>query len=253
MKEKGFQRMIRKIYTLVKGLVSLMNPRKWGPFLEIYNLSKFDHGVSLSWSQGGEDLALIPFLKNVDKGCYLDIGAHHPDRFSVTRGLYQKGWTGVNVEANPNLIQEFLKRRPRDLTLCYAVGLESEYVLNVFSEPAISTASSEWKERFLSENQTIVDRITVKGISLNKLINEHFPSKGPDLLVIDVEGLDFDVIQSLDPQKLSRNQLPMVIVVETPIGVDEVMATPMYVYLVKIGYQAMCILPMSTIFKKIEL
>jgi hypothetical protein len=45
----------------------------------------------------------------------------------------------------------------------------------------------------------------------------------------------------------------MVIVVETPIGVDEVMATPMYLYLVKIGYKAMCILPMSTIFKRIEL
>jgi FkbM family methyltransferase len=167
--------------------------------------------------------------------------------------LYQQGWSGVNVEANPNLIQEFLKRRPRDLTLCYAVGLEAEYVLNVFSEPAISTASSEWKEKFLSENQTIVDRVIVKGISLNKLINEHFPSKGPDLLVIDVEGLDFDVIQSMEPQNLSLNQLPIVIVVETPIGVDDVMATPMYLYLVKIGYQAMCILPMSTIFRRIEL
>jgi acyl carrier protein phosphodiesterase len=81
--------MIRKGYALVKGLLSLTNPKKWGPFVEIYNLSKFDHGVSLSWSQGGEDLALTHLIKHVDKGRYLDIGAHHPDRFSVTRGLYQ--------------------------------------------------------------------------------------------------------------------------------------------------------------------
>jgi FkbM family methyltransferase len=158
----------------------------------------------------------------------------------------------IKIEANPNLIQEFVKRRPRDLTLCYAVGLEPEYVLNVFSEPAISTVSSEWKEKFLSENQVIVDRITVKGISLNDLITKYFPENGPDLLVIDVEGLDFDVIQSMEPQNLSRDQLPTVIVIETPLGVDEVIETPMYLYLVEVGYQAICILPMSTIFKKIE-
>ena len=243
--------MIKKILTLFEGLVSLLNPKSWGPFVEIYSLSKFDHGVSLSWSQGGEDLALAPFLEDIEGGRYLDIGAHHPDRFSVTRGLYQKGWSGINVEANPNLINEFLKRRPRDKTLCFAVGLENEYVLNIFSEPAISTVSAEWKERFLSENQTIVDRVVVQGISLNKLIMEHFPSRGPDLLVIDVEGLDFEVIRSLEPENLTPDQLPTIIVVETPLGVNEVVASPIYSSLVAIGYAAMCILPMSTIFKKI--
>jgi FkbM family methyltransferase len=168
----------------------------------------------------------------------------------VTRALYQKGWTGVNVEANPNLIGEFLKRRPRDKTLSYAVGLKPEYVLNVFSEPAISTVSAEWTERFLSESQTIVDEINVKGISLNTLISQHFPKKGPDLLVVDVEGLDFEVIQSLDPKNLSFDQLPTVIVVETPFGVEEVITSPIYSSLLEIGYKAMCILPMSTIFKK---
>ena len=242
--------MIGKIFTLIQGFISLLNPKSWGPFIEIYSLTKFDHGVSLSWSQGGEDLALVPFLRDIESGRYLDIGAHHPDRFSVTRGLYQKGWTGVNVEANPNLITNFLKRRPKDKTLCFAVGPEKEYVLNVFSEPAISTASSEWKNRFLSENQTILEEIVVKGISLNSLILENFPNTGPDLLVIDVEGLDFEVIKSMEPQKLHQNQLPTVIVVETPLGVNEVISSPMYTYLVEIGYLAVCILPMSTIFKK---
>lgn len=243
--------MIKKISTLLGGLLRLLNPKSWGPFIEIYSQSKFDHGVSLSWSQGGEDLALIPLLKDIEHGRYLDIGAHHPDRFSVTRALYQKGWTGVNVEANPNLIGEFLKRRPRDKTLSFAVGLKPEYVLNVFSEPAISTVSAEWTERFLSESQTIVDEIAVKGISLNTLISQHFPKKGPDLLVVDVEGLDFEVIQSLDPKNLSFDQLPTVIVVETPYGVEEVITSPIYSSLLEIGYKAMCILPMSTIFKKI--
>lgn len=242
--------LIRKIIILIKGLISLLNPKSWGPFIEIYSLTKFDHAVSLSWSQGGEDLALVPFLKDIECGRYLDIGAHHPDRFSVTRALYQKGWTGVNVEANPKLIGNFLARRPKDKTLCFAVGPEQEYILNVFSEPAISTVSSEWKSRFLSENQTILEEIVVKGISLNSLIVENFPNAGPDLLVIDVEGLDFEVLQSMEPDKLTHNQLPTVIVVETPLGVNQVIASPMYTYLEEIGYLAVCILPMSTIFKK---
>ena len=37
----------------------LTNPKTWGPFTEVAEISGFDHAVSLSWSQGGEDLALI--------------------------------------------------------------------------------------------------------------------------------------------------------------------------------------------------
>ena len=75
--------------------------------MEISTLTRFDHAVSVSWSQGGEDLALLHMFPNQPHGNYLDVGAQHPDRFSVTRHLYERGWSGINVEANPKLMQKF--------------------------------------------------------------------------------------------------------------------------------------------------
>jgi hypothetical protein len=90
-------RIIGKFLSLIKALLLLLKRKSWGPFIEIAEITKFDHSISVSWSQCGEDLALLHLLP--PNGRYLDIGAHHPSRFSVTRHLYQRGWDGINVEA----------------------------------------------------------------------------------------------------------------------------------------------------------
>src|SRR5690348_6482057 len=50
-----------------------------------------------SYSQEGEDLILARLLENTPSGLYVDIGAHHPFRFSNTRLLYERGWHGINI------------------------------------------------------------------------------------------------------------------------------------------------------------
>jgi len=130
---------VRKVIKGIKGLSLLLNPKTWGPFSEIASITKFDHAFSVSWSQGGEDLGLLSALMNVENGRYLDIGAHHPNRFSVTRHLNQRGWSGVNVDANSDLIPEFNKKRPRDRNIWSCVGLNDSYIFHIFDEPAIST------------------------------------------------------------------------------------------------------------------
>lgn len=80
-------------------------------------VSKFDFDFNVSWSQGGEDLAFLHMILDYHDGFYIDIGAHHPDRFSVTRHLYQSGWHGINVDANPDLKMNFVRRRPRNLSV----------------------------------------------------------------------------------------------------------------------------------------
>lgn len=51
----------------------------------------------------------------IKKPSYIDIGAHHPYEISNTAIFYMNGCRGVNVEANPNLIDEFYKERPDDI------------------------------------------------------------------------------------------------------------------------------------------
>jgi hypothetical protein len=103
---------INKLLRFIRALCKILDLKTWGPFVEIAEVSGFDHAVSISWSQGGEDLALLSLL-GMELGSYLDIGSHHPSRFSVTRHLYQRGWSGVNVEANSALIPEFNKKEKR--------------------------------------------------------------------------------------------------------------------------------------------
>ncbi|WP_236263975.1 hypothetical protein, partial [Dysgonomonas sp. Marseille-P4677] len=49
---------------------------------------------NISFSQEGEDLVINRFLENKPMGFYIDIGAHHPLRFSNTYKFYLKGWYG---------------------------------------------------------------------------------------------------------------------------------------------------------------
>ena len=72
--------------------------------------------------QEGENVILERIFAKKNKGYYIDIGAHHPVRFSNTLNLYQKGWTGINVEPNQETIEIFRKMRSRDLNLNIAVS-----------------------------------------------------------------------------------------------------------------------------------
>src|SRR5690606_25899106 len=48
-------------------------------------------------------------------GFYIDVGAHHPFRFSNTKLLYDMGWNGINIDANPGVAPLFKSHRSRDV------------------------------------------------------------------------------------------------------------------------------------------
>ncbi len=77
-----------------------------------------------TYSQFGEDLILLNvFYKlGIEKGRYFDVGAHNPWNISNTALLYERGWRGVCVEANPNQISGFELARPEDNILNVGVG-----------------------------------------------------------------------------------------------------------------------------------
>lgn len=240
--------MANKAIRAIRAGIGLLNPRTWGPFVEAYELTKFDHGFSVSWSQGAEDLGLQAIFYGVREGSFLDVGAHHPSRFSVTRHLYQLGWRGVNIEANPDLIPAFNLSRPEDKNIWGCVGTESTYQFNIFEEPAISTVSKEWKEKFLSENQKISRTIEIPGVSLNSLISDNFAGKPLRLLCIDAEGSDLNVLKSGYFEKYPELK-PEWLLLESSPPVSESLKTPAVEYAISLGYEPHLILSMSTILK----
>lgn len=81
---------------------------------------------TLCYSQEGEDLILETFFDEVKNGFFVDIGAYDPIRFSNTYLFYLKGWTGINIDARPESMNDFDEIRPKDINLEIAIGQQEE-------------------------------------------------------------------------------------------------------------------------------
>jgi FkbM family methyltransferase len=238
-----------KFVRALRSIFLLANPNSWGPFVEVSEVSRFDHAVSVSWSQGGEDLALLHAIGSKVDGTYLDVGAHHPSRFSVTRHIYQLGWHGVNVEANYDLIEAFEKARPSDVNIHAAIGLEATYTFTVFEETAISTLNPKWREKFEKQNQKITKTELIPGTTLRSIYDTYWPSTAADLLCIDAEGSDLEVLQSLDFGTLEKNRFPRLLLLETDPPVTNALATDAVALAISWGYEPLVVLSMSTLLR----
>lgn len=239
----------KKIPQLTQALISVFRPRAWGPFLNAYKRTKFDHDFTVSWSQCGEDLALVSLLGASDRrGTYVDVGAHHPDRFSVTRALYELGWSGVHVDADKGIESEFRKKRPRDKFIFGAIGTKDSYTFYKFKERAISTVNESWRDKYASAGLRIEAVEDVPGLSLRSIFESL--REQVDFLNIDIEGADLDAIKSLELDLLSHNLWPEWIMVESAPPIAQVISTESVSHLMSKGYEIWTIMPMATILRK---
>lgn len=152
-----------------------------------------------SYSQEGEDMILSRIFGDTPIGFYVDVGAHHPFRFSNTYYFYKKGWRGINIDAMPNSMKLFNKFRSRDVNLEIPIS-DNEQLLTYFSfnEPALNGFSEELsRERHGKNGYIIQQEIKLKTSKLSYVLDEHL-SNGMkiDFLSIDVEGLDLNILKS---------------------------------------------------------
>jgi len=154
-----------------------------------------------SHSQEGEDMILRRIFENKRRGFYVDVGAHHPFRFSNTYFFYKKDWYGINIDAMPNSMDGFKKFRPRDINIEIPIG-NSEEILTYFSfnEPALNGFSESLsRERDGKNGYFIKQKIEMKVSKLSSVLEKYLPINTEiDFLSIDVEGLDFDILKSND-------------------------------------------------------
>ena len=157
-----------------------------------------------SWSQEGEDLILRRIFGGQGVGFYIDVGAHHPKRFSNTYLFYRRGWRGINIDAMPGSMKLFDKKRPRDINLEMGIGTNvGELDYYVFNEPALNGFSKELSERHESDSvYKLREIMKVQVQPLLQVLNSHLNSNQQiDFMSVDVEGLDFDVLKSNDWSK----------------------------------------------------
>ncbi len=151
-----------------------------------------------SLAQEGEDLILERIFEHSPTGIYVDVGAHHPLRFSNTHLLYRRGWHGVNIDATPGSMAPFRKLRPRDINLEVGIGAREEVRdFYVFNEPALNTFDEARAKSLVNETYRIEHVHKVRCAPLSTILREHAVG-AIDLLTIDAEGFDFTVLQTVD-------------------------------------------------------
>ena len=98
--------------------------------------------------QEGEDVLLARFFDYKKEGFYVDVGAHHPKRFSNTFFLYKLGWRGINIEPNHDVKKIFDEIRSGDINVEMAIANnESEKTFYMFQETALNTFSQSLAEQ----------------------------------------------------------------------------------------------------------
>lgn len=188
----------------LKKLLLKITPKK---ILNLYqepilNQSRvLDNFSTLSYSQEGEDLILQRIFEGQKTGFYVDVGAHHPKRFSNTYFFYKIGWKGINLDATPGSMTEFQKIRSRDINLEKAISDKNELLkYYIFNEPALNTFSyEEAKKKDGLRDFKIIKELEIQTSQLSEVLNKYLrPTQSIDFLNIDVEGYDYKVLKSLD-------------------------------------------------------
>ena len=158
---------------------------------------------NLCYGQDGEDLILDRLLDRQLNGFYVDVGAHHPVRFSNTYLFYQRGWRGINIDAMPGSMRAFKRLRPKDTNIEAGVaGQAGQLTYYQFNEPALNTFDADEAELKNKSPYQMIHAINVQVARLDQILEKHLPlGQEIDFMTVDVEGKDHEVLTSNDWQR----------------------------------------------------
>jgi FkbM family methyltransferase len=129
-----------------------------------------------------------------------DIGANHGNRSTVFSKICKKV---IAVEPNPVLAEKLSRKFTKNvIVVSKAVGsMSGEIDLFINKSDVLSTISPEWiakvkeTERFGTLSDSFTKKVKVNMVTLNELIKEYGI---PAFVKIDVEGVEFDIIKTMD-------------------------------------------------------
>ena len=151
----------------------------------------------VSYAQNYEDVMLNRAMNGVERGFYIDVGAHDPIGGSVTRAFYERGWRGINIEPIPELCQRLLDDRPEDINLQVAASGKAGS-LAFFDIPGTGLSTVKKNIADTHKRQGFdVRKIKVQAKTLGRICEEAGVSEIYSLK-IDVEGAEKDVLTGCD-------------------------------------------------------
>ena len=169
-----------------------------------------------TFAQHGDDIIALAILETmgISKPTYLDVGAHHPFNISNTALMYIMGCRGINIEPNPVLFDLFPVQRPQDVNLNFGIsdtkGMMKFFIFNELS--GLNTFDPD-RAAFVERSglAKLIKTIDVEVTTLEDVVIRHSAGVFPDFFSLDVEGLDYKILETIDFKK----HRPAVICVET--------------------------------------
>ena len=179
----------------------------------------FSGGIKGHFGQWAEDVLIRKlFPKNKKDGIYLDLGSYHPFTHSNTAYFWMKGWSGINVDANPNTIKLFQKTRPQDNNIWTAIIPNADYESGIHeialllpekSDGHNGVAATGTVSSNVGNDRGYSNQQLVPAKSIQKLVAD-FNIPQVDYMNLDIEGYDEMILKEIDFSKIN----PKVISIE---------------------------------------
>ena len=176
-----------------------------------------DTTLPISWAQHWEDVRLWRVLQSREPGFYVDVGAMDPLTDTVTRVFYDLGWSGLDVEPDPDYADKQRLHRPRDTIAQVAAGASRGHTtLHIVafadgSPAGLTTVEDRHAQRHANAGMKVRD-IAVDVVPLAELM-AGTAAEDParfHFLKLDVEGHEHAVLTGAG---LDRYR-PLVVVME---------------------------------------
>lgn len=224
-------------------LQSALKDKQLVTCFETANYGTFCHG------QEGEDILLKQLLYNQDSNFFVDVGAHHPIRFSNTYSLYQSGWRGVNIDATPGSMRLFQELRPEDINIEAVISdLHEPLCFYIFEEGALNTSDAKLAQEYIASGWPLQKTVALKPQRLSAVLDRSVPcGMEIGMMSIDVEGHELHVLQSNDWEKY-RPHIIVLELLDTPLCKLE--EHPVSLFLRTQGYTPSSFLRRSAFFTR---
>jgi FkbM family methyltransferase len=204
------------------------------------------------FGQEGEDAVLAGLidLEGNSEGFFVDVGAHHPTRFSNTWRFYRCGWRGINIDPTPGSMEPFRELRPEDINLEVGISrVAAKRKFFCYNEPALNGIDNDRREELKETHYRLERVIDIETLPLSEILRRHeerFAS--PNFLTIDVEGLEIEVLSSLD---FKRHAFDFILIEQRLPDLATLNESAIWKYMTARGYKAVACTGRTVFYQRI--